>query len=228
MLDAVRVDKVPIEPAAGASADLLGALRTRGACFRSESASMSGRLDAEIDEGLWDLVARGMVTADAFSALRRCCRPGGTADPEAAACRRSSGRARPPAQPESEPGWARADGRSFPQDDAHERRRAPIAPRADTGAEELAEAVAWQLLGRGGESSPGSSGLESPTGFPGGTWCAHSAGSRPVARRWVGGSWPGSPASSTQRPEAVALLPRSTATIPRRRGRSSPAPTPST
>ena len=31
---------------------------------------MTGRLPAEVDEGLWDLVARGLVTADAFSAVR--------------------------------------------------------------------------------------------------------------------------------------------------------------
>ncbi len=34
------------------------------------SAAPSGRLPTEVDEGLWDLVARGLVTADAFSAVR--------------------------------------------------------------------------------------------------------------------------------------------------------------
>src|SRR6185437_15513748 len=33
-------------------------------------APVTGRLPAEVDEGLWDLVARGLVTADAFSAVR--------------------------------------------------------------------------------------------------------------------------------------------------------------
>ncbi len=42
----------------------------RGACFRPELAPLTGRLPAEVDEGLWDLVARGLVTADAFSAVR--------------------------------------------------------------------------------------------------------------------------------------------------------------
>ena len=49
---------------------MLAALRTRGACFRPELAPLTGRLPAEVDEGLWDLVARGLVTADAFSAVR--------------------------------------------------------------------------------------------------------------------------------------------------------------
>ena len=49
---------------------MLAALRTRGACFRPELAPVTGRLPAEVDEGLWDLVARGLVTADAFSAVR--------------------------------------------------------------------------------------------------------------------------------------------------------------
>ena len=70
MLAAVRIEIDPIEPAVGASADILAALRQQGACFRSELASGSGRLDADVDAGLWDLVARGIVTADAFSAVR--------------------------------------------------------------------------------------------------------------------------------------------------------------
>ena len=70
MLAAVRGEKAPTEPTAGASADLLAVLRQRGACFRSELAPASGRLSTEVDEGLWDLVARGIVTADAFSAVR--------------------------------------------------------------------------------------------------------------------------------------------------------------
>ena len=49
---------------------MLAALRSRGACFRPELAPLTGRLPAEVDEGLWDLVARGLVTADAFSAVR--------------------------------------------------------------------------------------------------------------------------------------------------------------
>jgi ATP-dependent Lhr-like helicase len=70
ILRAVRAGAVAPEPAVGAAADVLAALRTRGACFRPELSPLTGRLPAEVDEGLWDLVARGLVTADAFSAVR--------------------------------------------------------------------------------------------------------------------------------------------------------------
>jgi ATP-dependent Lhr-like helicase len=70
MLRAVRAGSVAPEPEVGAAADVLAVLRTRGACFRPELAPLTGRLPAEVDEGLWDLVARGLVTADAFSAVR--------------------------------------------------------------------------------------------------------------------------------------------------------------
>jgi ATP-dependent helicase Lhr and Lhr-like helicase len=70
MLRAVRAGALAPEPEVGAAADVLAALRTRGACFRPELAPLTGRLPAEVDEGLWDLVARGLVTADAFSAVR--------------------------------------------------------------------------------------------------------------------------------------------------------------
>jgi ATP-dependent Lhr-like helicase len=70
MLRAVRAGAAASEPEVGAAADVLAALRVRGACFRPELAPLTGRLPAEVDEGLWDLVARGLVTADAFSAVR--------------------------------------------------------------------------------------------------------------------------------------------------------------
>ena len=51
---------------------------------------MSKRLPVEVDEGLWDLVARGIATADAFSAVRSlldapCAGRGGTS-PSRTAC----------------------------------------------------------------------------------------------------------------------------------------------
>jgi ATP-dependent Lhr-like helicase len=70
MLRAVRAGAAAAEPEVGAAAEVLTALRARGACFRPELAPLTGRLPAEVDEGLWDLVARGIVTADAFSAVR--------------------------------------------------------------------------------------------------------------------------------------------------------------
>ncbi len=147
MLAAVRMDKGLSEPAAGASADILAALRAGGACFRSELAPASGRLGAEVDEGLWDLVARGIVTADAFSAVRSLLsarnrrRPGAR---RGVARRSALGRQRAPL------GSGVGEGRwsLLPEPDG-----------ADTGSpggppvEELAEAVAWQLLARWGVTS---------------------------------------------------------------------------
>jgi ATP-dependent Lhr-like helicase len=69
-LAAVRTGDGPVEPGGGPAADLLAALRRGGACFRAELVATSRRLPVEVDEGLWDLVARGLVTADAFSAVR--------------------------------------------------------------------------------------------------------------------------------------------------------------
>jgi len=70
LLRAARGDAVPAEPVHGAARDVLDALRTRGAMFHSELRTATGRLPVEVEEGLWDLVARGIVTADGFQAVR--------------------------------------------------------------------------------------------------------------------------------------------------------------
>ena len=133
------------EPEVGAAADVLAALRTRGACFRSELAPLTGRLPAEVDEGLWDLVARGLVTADAFSAVRSLLsardrwrtrtvrRPSG----------RLARRRAPAGTGIGEGRWSLLPGAEVLGAPAVERRLLP-------GNEELAEAVAWQLLLRWG------------------------------------------------------------------------------
>jgi ATP-dependent Lhr-like helicase len=70
LMRAARGDAVPDEPAHGAARELLDALRAHGAMFQSELRAATGRLPAEVEEGLWDLVARGLVTADGFGAVR--------------------------------------------------------------------------------------------------------------------------------------------------------------
>ncbi len=70
LLRAARGDLVPAEPAHGAARDVLDALRAGGAMFHSELRNATGRLPIEVEEGLWDLVARGIVTADGFQAVR--------------------------------------------------------------------------------------------------------------------------------------------------------------
>ncbi len=69
-LAAVRTGDGPVEPRGGPASDVLAILRRGGACFRSDLVAASRRLPVDVDEGLWDLVARGFVTADAFSAVR--------------------------------------------------------------------------------------------------------------------------------------------------------------
>ena len=140
-LAAVRAGRDVVEPSVGASADVLAVLRARGASFRSEFSGSTGRLGSDVDEGLWDLVSRGIVTADAFSAVRsllvgRARRRG----PGRAVARRAAlGRAR------TLPGSGIGEGRWSLLPDP-----AVSGPGAGPESEELAETVAWQLLARWG------------------------------------------------------------------------------
>ena len=70
LMQAIRGDAVPTDPVHGAAHDVLQVLRSRGALFHSELRAMTGRLPVEVEEGLWDLVARGLVTSDGFQAVR--------------------------------------------------------------------------------------------------------------------------------------------------------------
>ena len=74
-LDAGRAppDSFPFSPfssVTGAGRDILDLLAARGALFYDDIASASGRLPTDVERGLWDLVARGLITADGFQALR--------------------------------------------------------------------------------------------------------------------------------------------------------------
>ncbi|HEX4540644.1 MAG TPA: DEAD/DEAH box helicase [Acidimicrobiales bacterium] len=70
LLQAARGDVEPAEPAHGAAREVLEALQARGALFHSELRAFTRRLPVEVEEGLWDLVSRGLVTADGFQAVR--------------------------------------------------------------------------------------------------------------------------------------------------------------
>jgi ATP-dependent helicase Lhr and Lhr-like helicase len=70
LLQAHRGAAQPAEPTSGPGRQVLDALRDRGALFHSELQSLTGLLPAEIEEGLWDGVARGLITADGFDAIR--------------------------------------------------------------------------------------------------------------------------------------------------------------
>jgi ATP-dependent Lhr-like helicase len=158
MLGAVRSGASAPDPEVGAAADVLAVLRTRGACFRPELATLSGRLPAEVDEGLWDLVSRGIVTADAFSAVRSLLSARDRW--RTRTYRRTTGRTaggRPGlARRRAPAGTGIGEGRwsLLPVDGVVPGESGPdpgdqsgsMAPRN----EELAEEVAWQLLARWG------------------------------------------------------------------------------
>jgi len=74
LLRVARGDLCPAEPGPGRTADVLEALRQHGALFRPDLAARTGRLPSEVDEALWDGVARGLVTADGFRAVRSLLR----------------------------------------------------------------------------------------------------------------------------------------------------------
>ncbi len=55
--------------------DLIRVLRERGASFFADLSRMTNHLPTEVEEGLWELVAAGLVTADGFDNLRALMDP---------------------------------------------------------------------------------------------------------------------------------------------------------
>jgi ATP-dependent Lhr-like helicase len=130
LLQAARGDRTPQEPGPGRTRDVLEALRTRGALFAADLAAVTRRLPGEITEALWDAVARGLVTSDGFEAVRGLL----------------YGRAvaRAPHRPRLRRAASRTPART-----AGRWSLVPAAP-ATEDTDELAEAVAEQLLARWG------------------------------------------------------------------------------
>ncbi len=62
-------------PLSHPAADVLAVLRQRGASFFNELVRATGRLASEIEDGLWELAAAGLVTADGFENLRALIDP---------------------------------------------------------------------------------------------------------------------------------------------------------
>ena len=58
-----------------AAHDVLASLETAGASFFIEIVRSTGRLASEVEDGLWELVAAGLVTADGFDNLRALIDP---------------------------------------------------------------------------------------------------------------------------------------------------------
>ncbi|HYV60207.1 MAG TPA: DEAD/DEAH box helicase, partial [Acidimicrobiia bacterium] len=118
------------EPAVGATAEIVQTLRDSGACFATDLVAATRRLPDDVERGLWDGVARGLVMCDGFGAIRaRISGIRSAPDP-----RRMSRLRR----------GARAAGASPG--------RWSVVPATsdDVDRDELAEAVAEQLLNRWG------------------------------------------------------------------------------
>jgi ATP-dependent Lhr-like helicase len=84
LLESVRGIEVPEDPPTGAAAATLDALRQHGALFFDDLAAASRQMPAQLEEALWDLVARGLVTGDGFSSLRQIMTPAGSSRARAA------------------------------------------------------------------------------------------------------------------------------------------------
>jgi len=70
LLAAARGSSCPSPPGPGRTREVLDALAARGALFQTDLAAATGRLPGEIEDALWDGVARGLLTADGFRAVR--------------------------------------------------------------------------------------------------------------------------------------------------------------
>jgi ATP-dependent helicase Lhr and Lhr-like helicase len=70
LLRAARGEHRPAEPGPGPVREVLDALRERGALFPPDLALATRQLPTQVEEALWDGVARGLITADGFRAVR--------------------------------------------------------------------------------------------------------------------------------------------------------------
>ncbi len=130
LLRAARGDSAPAEPDSEGTRAVIEALRQRGALFRPDLTTLTGRLPDEITDALWDGVARGLITADGFRAVRSLLRRGAR-------------------QRLAQPRGLRRGLRGTAGGSAGRWSLMP-APVTDGDPDELAEAVAEQLAARWG------------------------------------------------------------------------------
>ncbi len=136
ILSAQRSGASPRLPGPGPADDVLACLRDRGALFHAEIVDLVGRQTIEVEEALWDLVTRGLVTADGFSAVRSLL----------------DSRLRHNTRPHAlRPGSRHGLRRGMSQTPARVGRWSLVHEAEDGhAADEVAEAVAEQLLARWG------------------------------------------------------------------------------
>ena len=65
----------PFAQLSSVAQDLRRTLHDRGASFFADLVRMTNHLPTEVEEGLWELVAAGLVTADGFDNLRALMDP---------------------------------------------------------------------------------------------------------------------------------------------------------
>jgi ATP-dependent Lhr-like helicase len=132
LLAAHRGEESPPVPACGAVAEVVEALIDHGACFASELARATGRVLADIEAALWEGMARGLLASDGFEPVRALASGRKQAPPT------TSRRAR-----------IRSGGTLRATETAGRWSLVP-ATATDIDREELAEALADQLLERWG------------------------------------------------------------------------------
>ena len=173
LLAASRAGATPDPPTVGAALEVFEALRRHGALFVTDLCQLTGRLPGEVVEALWDGMARGLLTADGFQAVRallsgrgaraRTSSFPGRAGPVLGRAGRSrpglpgQGRSRLRVRPAVSGGrWSLlGDGLRFgalPAGDPAGADPGAAAGQKDPGLDpdELAEAIAGQLLSRWG------------------------------------------------------------------------------
>jgi ATP-dependent Lhr-like helicase len=74
-LEAGPADPAAVEGLSPAARDVAGHLARRGASFLPDIARATGRLPAQAEGALWELVARGLVTGDGIAGLRALLKP---------------------------------------------------------------------------------------------------------------------------------------------------------
>ena len=131
LLLAARGELSPVPPEPGPNLEVLDALRQHGALFRHDLVAVTGRSAAEVDDAVWDGVARGLITADGFRAVRSLLRRGNSQRLGATRGLRQGARGSVPTGLAGR--WALLAG-----------------PVAEADRDELAEAVAEQLAARWG------------------------------------------------------------------------------
>jgi ATP-dependent Lhr-like helicase len=140
LLQAHRGAAVPAEPNAGSGRDVLDALRGHGAQFHPDLQAITHRLPTEVEEGLWDGVARGLVAADGFNAVRSLLH----------SRTRFARRQRPYPRAAGASGSGSRGRRGTWRHGVEGRWTLLPAAQPIDEVEELAETVAWQLLLRWG------------------------------------------------------------------------------